>query len=115
LTDFVDALHRNALPSIGMTLVIIGATFRWFESASRFLTRLERRTDPFSRTRAHVAHLRESGNHAQARLAEEPVHDQLRRMRRYGGAMMIVGVAIVFVSALLYGWARAGHATSWPG
>ena len=84
-----------------MTLVIIGALFRWFESASRFLARLERRTDPLSRTRAHVARLRESGDHAQARLAEERFHDQLRRMRRYGAAMMIVGVAIVSLSALL--------------
>ena len=76
-TDFWDALQRNgAFPSAGFTLLIIGATFRWFEQVCQFLRRTGWGIDPFATTRDYIARHRAIGDERTARQAEE------RRVRR---------------------------------
>ena len=101
-TDFWDALQRNgAFPSAGFTLVVIGATFRWFEQLCHFLGRRNWGPDPFATTRDYVARLHAAGDERTARQVEERLQDQRRRMTRYGRAMMVVGGVIVVLSVLL--------------
>jgi hypothetical protein len=101
-TDFLDALQRNgALPSAGLTLFTVGATFHWFEQLCGFLGRRKWGPDPFTTTRIYVAGLRASGDEQNASRAEARIQDHQQRLRRYGRAMMLVGVAIVALSVLL--------------
>jgi hypothetical protein len=100
--DFADALQKNgALPSAGVTLLIIGATVRWFEQVCQFLGRMNWGIDPFAATRDYVARHRAMGDEPTARHAEERVQDHRRRLMRYGRAMMFAGAAIVVLSVLL--------------
>ena len=101
-TDFWDALQRNgAFPSTGATLLVIGATFRWFEQVCQFLGRTGWHPDPFAAARDYTARLRATGDERTARGVEERLQDQRRRMSRYGRAMMIVGVVVFVLSVLL--------------
>jgi hypothetical protein len=101
-TNFWDALQMNgAFLSAGITLLIIGATFRWFEHVCQFLGLTSWGVDPFATTRDYVARHRAVGDERTARHAEERLQDQRRRLMRYGRAMMVVGVVTVVLSALL--------------
>ncbi len=108
--DYWNALVENhALPVAGLVLLIVGATFRWFEPLNRFielatswmpLGKVER-APPAIVTRAYAASLRAAGDEAAARRAEERAEDYQRRLIRYGRAMMVMGVVLFLLSVLL--------------
>jgi hypothetical protein len=99
---FWNALQQNgALPSAALTLLVVGASFRWYEQLCHFLGRRGWGLDPFVTTANHVAKLRAAGDEPTARRVEERIQDQRRRMTRCGQAMMVVGVVTMVLSLLL--------------
>ena len=92
--DFWDALEQNhAFPSAGLTLLVLGAAFHWFEPLTRLLGRVD--------ARDWIAERRAAGDEAAARRAEERIRDQQARMTRYAHVMMVAGAIIVALSVLL--------------
>jgi hypothetical protein len=101
-------VEMDALPGAGLGLLIVGATFRWFEPLNRFIERAaswlrigkdeRRHVAPAVMTRAYAASLRAAGDEAAARRAEERAEDHRRRLIRYGRAMMVVGVVLFLLS-----------------
>jgi len=101
-TDFWEALQRNhVIPSAGLALLIVGATFYWLEPIARFLGRSGPGSDPFAASRNQIAEHRAIGDEAEARNVEERTQDQQERLARYGRVMMITGAIIVIVNVLL--------------
>jgi hypothetical protein len=107
-------MENHALLGAGLGLLIVGATFRWFEPLNEFLERAAswmmfrepeiRHPDssvPGIATRKYAARLRAAGDEAGARRAEERAEDHRRRLIRYGRAMMVVGVVLFLLSVLL--------------
>ena len=91
--DFLNALMEiHALPTAGLSLLIIGAIFRWYEPLARLLG--------YSReTLKQAWWIKARTNEG----IEDPhrVEDHLRRLSRYGRAMMVVGVVLFLLGALL--------------
>jgi hypothetical protein len=116
--DYWNALvDGDTFLGAGLALLIIGAIFRWFEPLNEFLERAAslvmappplprddegRRVEPirFS-TRAYAARLRAAGDEASARRAEERAEDHMRRLTRYGRAMMVAGVVLFLLGVWL--------------
>jgi hypothetical protein len=110
--DYRNALVEiHALPVAGLGLLIVGATFRWFEPLNRFLELAaswmkvgkdeSRHGQPFAMTHAYAARMRAAGDEAAARRAEERAADHRRRLTRYGRAMMAAGIVVFLLSVLL--------------
>jgi hypothetical protein len=115
--DYWNALvESDAYPAAGLALLIIGAIFRWFEPLNEFVERAAslviappplprdkegRRREPVVSTRAYAARLRAAGDEAAARRAEEQAEDHMRRLKRYGRAMMVAGVVLFLLSVWL--------------
>ena len=109
-------VESNAFPVAGLALLIVGAIFRWFEPLNEFVERAAslvmaspplprdhegRRLDPIVSTRAYAARLRAAGDEAAARRAEEQAEDHMRRLKRYGRAMMVAGVVLFLLGVWL--------------
>jgi hypothetical protein len=115
--DYWNALVEiDAFPVAGLALLIIGAIFRWFEPLNEFVERAAslviappplprdkegRRLEPIVSTRAYAARLRAAGDEAAARRVEERAEDDMRRLMRYGRAMMVAGVVLFLLSVWL--------------
>ena len=97
-------MEIHALPAAGLGLFTIGATLRWFEPLSRLLGLP---VQPQAEAWWIKAHPSEgigdgaAGDEAAACRAKNRVEDQLRRLIRYGRAMIVVGVILFLLSALL--------------
>ena len=91
--DFWNALMEiHAVPTAGLSLLIIGAIFRWYEPLARFLGYSRETLKEAWWIKARPS----EGIENQGR-----VEDHLRRLSRYGQAMMVVGVVLFLLSALL--------------
>jgi hypothetical protein len=115
--DYWNALvENNAFPVACLALLIVGAIFRWFEPLNEFVERAAslvmappplprddegRLLEPIVSTRAYAARLRAAGDEAAAHRAEERAEDNLRRLTRYGRAMMVAGVVLFLLSVWL--------------
>jgi hypothetical protein len=103
--DFRSALvEMHALPVAGLSLLIVGATFRWFEPLSRLLGyRRETPADAWWITpRPSEGSLDSSlEDEAAARRREEILEDHLRRLADYGRMMMVVGIVLFLLSVSL--------------
>ena len=115
--DYWDALvDGDTFLGAGLALLIIGAIFRWFEPLNEFLERAAslvmarpplprddegRRLEPIVSTRAYAARLRAAGDEASARRSEERAEDYMRRLTRYGRAMMVAGVVLFLLGVWL--------------
>ena len=103
--DYSNALVGNgALPATGLALLVLGATFRWYEPLARLLGLLPgtpERAWGGRASRNTGFEQRAAGDGSVTARAEARVEDQRRRLIRYGRAMMLAGVGLLLLSLLV--------------
>ena len=89
---FLNALVEiHAVQTVGLSLLILGALFRWYDQLSRWLGM---RRETLAEAWWIKPRPGESGLRGEAR-----VQDHLRRLAAYGKLMMIAGIVLLLLGA----------------